>query len=155
MPLSKFFITRPKFAFVISIVISLAGALALMGLPVAQFPEITPPTVSVSTQYAGASADVVEQTVAAPIEQEINGVEDMIYMSSKSDNDGRYSLTVTFDIGTDADMAQVKVQNRVSTAMPKLPEEVQRQGVKTEKQSTNMLLIVNIFSPDEPSTRCT
>jgi HAE1 family hydrophobic/amphiphilic exporter-1 len=149
MPLSKFFITRPKFAFVISIVISLAGALALMGLPVAQFPEITPPTVSVSTQYAGASADVVEQTVAAPIEQEINGVEGMIYMSSKSDNDGRYSLTVTFDIGTDADMAQVKVQNRVSTAMPSLPQEVQRQGVKTEKQSTNMLLIVNIFSPDQ------
>ncbi|MGD8206479.1 MAG: multidrug efflux RND transporter permease subunit [Thiohalocapsa sp.] len=149
MPLSKFFINRPKFAFVISIVISLAGVLALMGLPVAQFPEITPPTVSVSTQYAGASADVVEQTVAAPIEQEINGVEDMIYMSSKSDNDGRYSLTVTFDIGTDADMAQVKVQNRVSQAEPKLPEEVRRQGVKTEKQSTNMLLIVNIFSPDQ------
>jgi HAE1 family hydrophobic/amphiphilic exporter-1 len=149
MPLSKFFITRPKFAFVISIVITLAGALALTALPVAQFPEITPPTVSVSTQYAGASADVVEQTVAAPIEQEVNGVEDMIYMSSKSDNDGRYSLTVTFDIGTDADMAQVKVQNRVSQAEPKLPEEVRRQGVKTEKQSTNMLLIVNIFSPDE------
>ncbi len=149
MQLSKFFITRPKFAFVISIVISLAGALALMGLPVAQFPEITPPTVSVTTQYAGASAEVVEQTVAAPIEQEINGVEDMIYMSSKSDNDGRYNLTVTFDIGTDADMAQVKVQNRVSQAEPKLPEEVRRQGVKTEKQSTNMLLIVNIFSPDE------
>ncbi|MEA3277887.1 MAG: multidrug efflux RND transporter permease subunit [Pseudomonadota bacterium] len=149
MPLSKFFITRPKFAFVISIVITLAGALALMGLPVAQFPEITPPTVSVTTQYAGASADVVERTVAAPIEQEVNGVEDMIYMSSKSDNDGRYNLTVTFDIGTDADMAQVKVQNRVSQALPKLPEEVRRQGVKTEKQSTNMLLIVNITSPDE------
>ena len=148
MPLSKFFITRPKFAFVISIVISLAGLLALMGLPVAQFPEITPPTVSVSTQYAGASAEVVEQTVAAPIEQEVNGVEGMLYMSSKSDNDGRYSLTVTFDIGTDADMAQVKVQNRVSQALPKLPEEVRRQGVKTEKQSTNMLLIVNVFSPD-------
>ncbi len=148
MGFSKFFINRPKFAFVISIVITLAGVLALMGLPVAQFPEITPPTVSVSTQYAGASAEVVEQTVAAPIEQEVNGVEDMIYMSSKSDNDGRYSLTVTFEIGTDADMAQVKVQNRVSQAMPSLPEEVQRQGVKTEKQSTNMLLIVNIFSPD-------
>ncbi|MCF7990576.1 MAG: multidrug efflux RND transporter permease subunit [Thiohalocapsa sp.] len=149
MQLSKFFITRPKFAFVISIVISLAGLLALISLPVAQFPEITPPTVSVGTQYPGASADVVEQTVAAPIEQQVNGVEGMLYMSSKSDNDGRYSLTVTFDIGTDADMAQVKVQNRVSTAMPSLPEEVQRQGVKTEKQSTNMLLIVNIFSPDE------
>ncbi|MFY9976070.1 MAG: efflux RND transporter permease subunit, partial [Chromatiaceae bacterium] len=149
MPLSKFFITRPKFAFVISFVITLAGLLALMGLPVAQFPDITPPTVSVNTQYAGASAEVVEQTVAAPIEQEINGVEGMIYMSSKSDNDGRYSLTVTFDIGTDADMAQVKVQNRVSQALPKLPEEVRRQGVKTEKRSTNMLLIVNIFSPNE------
>jgi len=149
MPLSKFFITRPKFAFVISIVITLAGILALMGLPVAQFPDITPPTVSVGTQYPGASADVVEQTVAAPIEQEVNGLEGMLYMSSKSDNDGRYSLTVTFEIGTDADMAQVKVQNRVATAMPKLPQEVQRQGVKTEKQSTNMLLIVNLFSPDE------
>ena len=149
MPLSKFFINRPKFAFVISIVISLAGLLALLGLPVAQFPEITPPTVSVSTKYPGASADVVAETVAAPIEQQVNGVEGMLYMSSKSDNDGRYSLTVTFAIGTDADMAQVKVQNRVSTALPSLPEEVQRQGVKTEKQSTNMLLIVNIFSPEE------
>ncbi len=119
-----------------------------MGLPVAQFPEITPPTVSVTTQYAGASAEVVEQTVASPIEQEVNGVEGMIYMSSKSDNDGRYSLTVTFEIGTDADMAQVKVQNRVSQAMPSLPQEVQRQGVKTEKQSTNMLLIANITSPE-------
>jgi hydrophobe/amphiphile efflux-1 (HAE1) family protein len=148
MPLSKFFITRPKFAFVISIVITLAGLLALVGLPVAQFPDITPPTVSVSTQYAGASADVVEQTVAAPIEQQVNGVEGMLYMSSKSDNDGRYTLTVTFAIGTDADMAQVKVQNRVATALPNLPQEVQRQGVKTEKQSTNMLLIVNLFSPD-------
>ena len=149
MPLSKFFITRPKFAFVISIVITIAGALALFSLPVAQFPEITPPTVSVTTQYAGASADVVEETVAAPIEQEVNGVEGMIYMSSKSDNDGRFNLTVTFEIGTDADMAQVKVQNRVSQALPKLPEEVRRQGVKTEKQSTNMLLIVNLYSPDE------
>jgi HAE1 family hydrophobic/amphiphilic exporter-1 len=149
MGFSKFFINRPKFAFVISIVITLAGLLALLSLPVAQFPEITPPTVSVSTQYTGASAEVVEQTVAAPIEQEVNGVEGMIYMSSKSDNDGRYSLTVTFDIGTDADMAQVKVQNRVSQALPKLPEEVRRQGVKTEKQSTNMLLIVNISSPDQ------
>lgn len=148
MGFSKFFINRPKFAFVISIVITLAGVLALTGLPVAQFPQITPPTVSVSTQYAGASAEVVEQTVAAPIEQEVNGVEGMIYMSSKSDNDGRYSLTVTFEIGTDADMAQVKVQNRVSQAMPSLPQEVQRQGVKTEKQSTNMLLIVNITSPE-------
>ncbi|MCG6942472.1 MAG: multidrug efflux RND transporter permease subunit [Thiohalocapsa sp.] len=149
MPISKFFITRPKFAFVISIVITLAGLLALVGLPVAQFPDITPPTVSVSAQYPGASADVVEQTVAAPIEQEINGVEGMLYMSSKSDNDGRYSLTVTFDIGTDADMAQVKVQNRVAQAEPKLPEEVRRQGVKTEKRSSNMLLIANLYSPDE------
>ncbi|NKN33773.1 efflux RND transporter permease subunit [Marichromatium bheemlicum] len=149
MTLSKFFINRPKFAFVISIVISLAGLLALLALPVAQFPEITPPTVSVSTQYAGASAEVVEETVAAPIEQEVNGIEGMIYMASKSDNDGRYSLTVTFEIGTDADMAQVKVQNRVAQAEPKLPEEVRRQGVKTEKQSTNMLLIVNLYSPDE------
>jgi len=148
MTFSKFFIDRPKFAFVISIVISLAGFLALLSLPVAQFPEITPPTVSVNTQYAGASAEVVEQTVAAPIEQQVNGVEGMIYMSSKSDNDGRYSLTVTFEVGTDADMAQVKVQNRVSQAMPSLPQEVQRQGVKAEKQSTNMLLIVNITSPN-------
>ena len=148
MTFSKFFINRPKFAFVISIVITLAGGLALLALPVAQFPEITPPTVSVTTQYAGASAEVVERTVAAPIEQEVNGVEDMIYMSSKSDNDGRFNLTVTFEVGTDADMAQVKVQNRVSQALPKLPEEVRRQGVKTEKQSTNMLLIVNITSPN-------
>jgi len=146
--LSRFFIDRPIFAGVISIVILLAGAIASLFLPVEQTPDITPPTVVVSTSYPGASAQVLEETVAAPIEEEVNGVEDMIYMSSKSSDDGTYELTVTFAVGTDIDMATVLVQNRVSIAMPRLPEEVKRQGVKTEKRSTNMVLMVNMISPE-------
>jgi hydrophobic/amphiphilic exporter-1 (mainly G- bacteria), HAE1 family len=145
---SKFFIERPIFASVISIVIVIAGVVSFGALPVAQYPEITPPTVSVSAVYPGANAQVVAETVAAPIEQQVNGVENMIYMSSTSASDGSYNLTVSFEVGTDLDMAQVLVQNRVSLAEPTLPEEVVRQGINTKKKSTNILLLASLFSPD-------
>lgn len=147
--ISQFFITRPNFAFVIAILTILLGLIALPFLPIAQYPQITPPTVSVTANYPGASADIVEETVAIPLEAAINGVEDMIYISSKSSNDGSMKITVTFAVGTDSDMAAVNVQNRVSSAMSKLPEEVAKQGVITKKQSTDMLLIVNIYSPNK------
>lgn len=146
--LSAFFIDRPKFAFVISIVTVLAGVLALGVLPIAEYPELTPPQVQVTAKYPGANAQVVEETVAAVIEAEVNGVEGMIYMSSKSTNDGSYTLTVTFEVGTDGDTAQVNVQNRVSLATPKLPEDVTRQGLSVKKQSTAMLMVVSVFSPN-------
>lgn len=145
---SIFFINRPKFALVISIVIMIAGAIALNAIPVNQFPEITPPQVQVTTSYPGASAEVVEESVAAIIEAEVNGVEDMLYMSSTSGNDGSYSLTVTFAVGTDPDMATVNVQNRVTQANAKLPSEVTQQGVTTKKQSSSMLMVINLFSQD-------
>lgn len=146
--LSEFFVRRPIFAAVISIVIVLVGVVSQGTLPVAKFPEITPPTVSVTAVYPGANASVVAETVAAPIEQEVNGVEGMIYMSSNSANDGSYSLTVTFEVGTDMDMAAVLVQNRVAIAMAKLPDEVKRQGVVTKKKSTAILQFVTIYSKD-------
>ncbi|MBD3675307.1 MAG: multidrug efflux RND transporter permease subunit [Planctomycetaceae bacterium] len=145
---SHFFIDRPIFSAVISIVIVLAGTIAVPLLPIEQTPDITPPTVTVTTSYPGASASVVAETVALPIESEVNGVEDMIYMSSKSTDDGTYELVVTFEVGTDIDMATVLVQNRVAVAMPSLPEEVTRQGVKTEKRSTAIVLMVNLISPN-------
>jgi HAE1 family hydrophobic/amphiphilic exporter-1 len=146
--LSKFFIERPIFASVISIVIVIAGVVAFGALPIAQYPEITPPTVEVSANYPGANARVVAETVAAPIEQQVNGVEDMIYMSSTSASDGSYKLTVTFEVGTNLDMAQVLVQNRVKLAEPNLPEEVKRQGVNTKKKSTNIVLIISLYSEE-------
>ncbi len=146
--LASFFIDRPKFAFVISIVITLAGIIALLQLPVAQFPPITPPVVQVTASFPGASAEVVEATVAAPIEAQVNGVENMLFMSSTSANDGSYSLQVTFAVGTDPDINSVNVQNRVALATPQLPEEVTRQGVSVRQQSTEMLLIINLTSPD-------
>ncbi|NQZ96709.1 MAG: multidrug efflux RND transporter permease subunit [Myxococcales bacterium] len=146
---SRFFIERPIFATVIAVVITMAGLVSLPGLPIAQYPEITPPTVKVSCLYPGANAEVVAETVASPIEQEVNGVEGMIYMSSTSANDGSYSLTVTFEVGTNLDMAQVLVQNRVAIAEARLPEEVKRQGVTTKKQSTSIVLIVTLTSPDQ------
>ncbi len=146
---SVFFIDRPKFAFVIAIVMVLAGTIALTQMPVAEFPEVTPPQITVSASYPGASAESVEQSVATVIEAEVNGVEGMIYMSSKSGNDGSYDLTVTFDVGSNADFAQVNVNNRVQIATPKLPEDVRRQGVKVQKQSTSMLLVASLFSPNE------
>jgi len=145
---SAFFIDRPKFAFVIAIVTVLAGMLALTRLPVAEYPELTPPQVQVTAKYPGANAQVVEETVAAVIEAEVNGVEDMIYMSSKSSNDGSYTLTVTFEVGTDGDLAQINVQNRVSLATPRLPDDVTRQGISVTKQSTNMLMVISVYSPD-------
>ncbi len=146
--LSQFFIRRPKFAFVIAIVITLAGLLAIPALPVAQFPELAPPQVVVSSVYPGASADIVDKTVAAPLESEVNGVEGMLYMSSNSSNDGSYTLTVTFEVGFNADLAQILVQNRVSKVLPRMPEEIKRTGITVEKQSPNMLLIVNLYSPN-------
>ncbi len=146
--MSRFFIERPIFATVISLVIVLIGGITIPLLPVEQTPDITPPTVVVSTTYPGASPEVVAETVGVPIEEEVNGVENMIYMDSQSTDDGGYQLTVTFEVGTDVDMANVLVQNRVNIAMPRLPEEVKREGVKTDKRSTNMVLMVNMISPD-------
>jgi len=146
--ISRFFIDRPIFASVLSIVITLAGAIAALSLPLSQYPDITPPTVQVSVNYPGASAQVVADTVAAPIEQQVNGVEGMLYMSSQSGNDGSYNLTVTFNLGTDLNTALVMVQNRVSLAMPQLPDSVQQQGLTIKKKSPNILLSVNFYSPD-------
>jgi multidrug efflux pump len=146
---SKFFINRPIFASVMSIIITLAGFIAMRSLPIAQYPEITPPTVEVSAIYPGANAQVVADTVAAPIEQQVNGVEGMLYMSSQCTNDGTYTLTVTFQNGVDLNMAQVLVQNRVSLAQPILPDLVKRRGVTVKKKSPSVLMIVNLFSPDD------
>ncbi len=147
--MSQFFISRPIFACVISVLIVLAGGIFVWTLPIAQYPEITPPSVRVTTKYPGASSEVVADTVAAPIEQQVTGVENMLYMSSQSTNDGGYSLTVTFDVGTNLDMAQVLVQNRVNLAVPVLPAEVKSMGVSVVKSSPNALLAVNFFSPDQ------
>ena len=146
--ISKFFIENPIFASVISIVIVIAGSVAVGVLPIAQYPEITPPTVEVKATYPGANASVVAETVASPIEQEVIGVEDMIYMSSVSAGDGSYTLTVSFEVGTNLDMAQVLVQNRAKLAEPKLPEEVRREGVNVKKKSPNIILFATLFSPD-------
>ncbi|WP_299599550.1 efflux RND transporter permease subunit [uncultured Microbulbifer sp.] len=146
--ISATFIRRPRFALVISILITLAGVLALPLLPIAQYPDITPPTVVVSATYPGASAEVMRDSVAEPIESQVNGVEGMQYMSSTSSNDGTYSLTVTFESGYDGDIAQVNVQNRVQQATPSLPEEVTRSGVTVEKKSNTILLVVNLLSKD-------
>lgn len=144
---SRFFISRPIFACVVSIILVLIGAITIPLLPIEQTPDITPPTVKVSTTYRGASAQVTADTVASPLEEEINGVEDMIYMSSKSSSDGKMDIIITFEVGTDIDMATVLVQNRATIAEPKLPEDVKREGITTKKQSTNLALLVNLLSP--------
>src|SRR5262252_4746569 len=146
--ISRFFIDRPIFASVVSIVFTLIGAISLFYLPIAQYPRITPPGISVTINYPGASAKVVADTVASPIEQQVNGVPGMLYMSSQMGNDGSYTLTVTFDIGVDLNTALVMVQNRVALAMPQLPTQVQNQGITIRKKTPDMLMIVNFFSPD-------
>ncbi|MEN6452136.1 MAG: efflux RND transporter permease subunit, partial [Thermoguttaceae bacterium] len=144
---SRFFIDRPILASVPSIIITLVGLVAAYSLPVAQYPEITPPTIRVNCTYPGASAKVVADTIAAPIEQQVNGVENMLYMLSQCSNDGTYQLTVTFKVGTNLDMAQVLVQNRVAMAQPVLPDVVKQTGVTTRKRSPDMMLMVHLVSP--------
>jgi multidrug efflux pump len=150
---SRFFIDRPIFATVISVVITLAGAVAVFTLPVAQYPEVTPPTVQVTALYPGANSLTVRDTVAAPIEEQVSGVEGMIYMASQCTNDGTYTLTVTFKLGMDSDMAQVLVQNRVSLALPVIPGLVQNEGITVKKMSPNTMMIVNLFSDVNPDTK--
>jgi HAE1 family hydrophobic/amphiphilic exporter-1 len=149
MQFPHFFIDRPIFATVLSIIITIVGSIAFVGLPIAQYPEIAPPTIVVRASYPGADAQTVAATVATPLEQQINGVEDMVYMSSYSTGDGNMSLTITFKLGTDLDSAQVLVQNRVSIATPRLPEEVRRLGVTTLKSSPDLMMVVHMLSPDD------
>src|SRR6201987_3475798 len=147
--ISKFFIERPVLSNVIAILMILIGGVCLFTLAVAQYPDVVPPTVQVTTRYPGASAKTVIDTVALPIEQQVNGVEDMLYMQSYAASDGTYSLTVTFKIGTDLNFAQVLVQNRVPSALSPLPASVQNQGVTVQKKSTSILLFVTLTSPDK------
>src|SRR5256714_12249093 len=142
-----FFIERPIFASVLSIVITLAGTVAALRLPVAQYPQITPPSIMVSCNYPGANAQVVADSVAAPIEQQINGVEDMMYMVSQSNNDGSYTLTVTFQPGVNLNFAQVLVQNRINLALPLLPDVVKQAGVTTRKRNPDILMVLGFYSP--------
>src|SRR5437764_9291483 len=145
---SHFFIQRPIFASVLSIVINLAGAVAAFTLPLAQYPPITPPSINVQCTYPGADARVVAESVAAPLEQQINGVEDMMYMVSQSNNDGSYNLTVTFKPGVNLNFAQVLVQNRINLALPNLPDVVKQAGVITRKRNPDILQVIAIFSPN-------
>lgn len=145
----QFFIKRPRFAFVISILITIAGLLAMLVMPVDQYPDISAPKIVVRANFPGASAETVKDAVASPIEDQVNGTEGMVYMSSKSASDGSYTLTVTFEIGVDPSMAQVDVQNRVTLAEPSLPAEVKKRGIVVRKRSSDMLMVVNLFSPDD------
>src|SRR3954468_11928373 len=145
---SHFFIERPIFASVLSIVITLAGAVAVVNLPVAQYPPITPPSINVMCTYPGANAHVVADSVAAPIEQQVNGVEGMMYMVSQSNNDGSYQLTVTFKPGVNLNFAQVLVQNRITPALPQLPDVVKQAGVTSRKRNPDILQVIAVYSPN-------
>src|SRR5215216_2302793 len=149
MRISHFFIDRPIFASVVSIVFVILGMVSFSRLPVAQYPEIAPPIINVAGQYPGASADTVASTVVAPIEEQINGVENMLYMSSNSTADGRFTIAVTFDLGTNLDIAQVQVQNRVAIAQPRLPQDVRQIGVTVNKASPDLMMVVHLYSPDK------
>ena len=146
---SRFFIHRPVFASVLSLLFIITGSIAVWQLPITEYPEVVPPTVVVTASYPGANPQVIAETVASPLEQEINGVENMLYMSSQANADGLMTLTITFAIGTDVDLAQSQVQSRVDRAVPRLPQEVQRLGVVTEKSSPNLTLVVHLYSPNE------
>src|ERR1044071_9431889 len=148
MNFSRFFVDRPIFAAVLSIIIFVAGAIALPLLPISEYPEVVPPTVQVTATYPGANPKVIAETVASPLEDAINGVENMMYMKSVAGSDGVLAMTVTFEPGTDVDLAQVQLQNRVNQALPRLPEDVRRQGVTTQKRSPNLTLVVHLLSPD-------
>ncbi|KJY98086.1 efflux RND transporter permease subunit [Pseudoalteromonas ruthenica] len=149
MNFSHFFINRPIFAAMLSLVFVITGAISLFQLPVSEYPEVVPPTVVVNATYPGANPKVIAETVATPLEQEINGLENMLYMSSQATSDGRLTLTVTFALGTDLDRAQVQVQNRVNSALPRLPQEVQRLGVVAQKSSPNLAMVVHLYSPEK------
>src|SRR6476659_827464 len=148
MRFTHFFIDRPIFAAVLSILLTIAGALVERSLPISEYPELAPPTVSIRATYPGASAEVLAQTVATPIEQEVNGVDDMLYISSQSTGDGLLTVSVTFKPGVDIDQAQVNVQNRVAVAQPRLPEDVQRLGIVVRKASPDLMMVVHMTSPD-------
>ena len=149
MNLSKFFIDRPIFAGVLSTLILLGGFIAMWVLPIAEYPEVVPPSVVVRANYPGANPKVIAETVATPLEESINGVENMLYMGSQATSDGRLTLTVTFKLGTDPDKAQQLVQNRISQAEPRLPEEVRRLGITTAKGATDLTMVVHLTSPNE------
>src|SRR6266540_3446566 len=149
MNLGRLSINQPILAMVLSIVLLIVGAIAYTTLPVSEYPQVVPPTVVITTQYPGASAQTVSDTVAAPIEQEINGVEDMLYLYSQATSNGQLTITVTFKLGTDLDKAQVLVQNRVAIAEPRLPEDVRRVGVTTLKSSPDLLMVVHLLSPNK------
>src|SRR5471032_955007 len=146
MNISRFCIDRPIFASVISIVITLGGALAMFNLPIAQYPDITPPQITISAGYPGATAQVVANNVAAPIEQQVNGADNMIYMNSSSSATGNMTLNVFFEIGTDPSLAQVDVQNRVNLALPQLPSAVQSQGIQVQKKSSAFMMVLAVYS---------
>ncbi len=146
--MAKFFIHRPVFAIVISLIILITGGLGIFTLPIAQYPQISPPTVEVEINYPGANAETVEQSIATNVEAEVNGAENMIYMSSKSSSDGRYVLTCTFKVGANLDLANVDINNRVNKASAKLPQDAINYGISIKKKSPDMLLAISVYSPD-------